>query len=52
MTLENETKVGLLFALKDFTAETVKGLLMPVKRQKQGGGGTSGAFAGYDIVRE
>lgn len=35
VTLENETKVGLLFALKDFTAETVKGLLMPVKRQKQ-----------------
>lgn len=35
VTLENETKVGLLYALKDFTTETVKGLLMPVKRQKQ-----------------
>ena len=35
VTLENETKVGLLYALKDFTTETVKDLLMPVKRQKQ-----------------
>ena len=35
VTLENETKVGLLYALKDFTTETVKGLLFPVKRQKQ-----------------
>lgn len=35
VTLENETKVGLLYAMKDFTTETVKGLLMPVKRQKQ-----------------
>ena len=35
VTLENETKVGLLSALKDFTTETVKGLLLPVKRQKQ-----------------
>ncbi len=35
VTLENETKVGLLFALKDFTIRTVKGLPMPVKRQKQ-----------------
>jgi len=35
VTLENETKVGLLYALKDFTQETVKGLLLPVKRQKQ-----------------
>lgn len=33
--LRNETKVGLLMALKDFTEETVKGLLLPVKRQKQ-----------------
>lgn len=35
VTLENETKVGLLYALKDFTAQTVKDLRMPVKRQKQ-----------------
>ena len=35
VTLENETKVGLLYALKDFTKEAVKGLFMPVKRQKQ-----------------
>jgi len=35
VTLENETKVGLLYALKDFTTQTVKGLPMPVKRQKQ-----------------
>ncbi len=35
VTLENETKVGLLFALKGFTIRTVKGLPMPVKRQKQ-----------------
>ena len=35
VTLENETKVGLLYALKDFTRETVKGLILPVKRQKQ-----------------
>lgn len=35
VTLENETKVGLLHALKDFTTETVKGLLMPVQQQKQ-----------------
>lgn len=35
VTLENETKVGLLYALKDFTVSTVKGLLLPVKRQKQ-----------------
>lgn len=34
VTLENETKVGLLYALKDFTQDTVKGLLMPVRRQK------------------
>ena len=27
VTLENETKVGLLYALKGFTTETVKGLL-------------------------
>jgi len=35
VTLENETKVGLLLALKGFTTQTVKDLLMPVKRQKQ-----------------
>ena len=35
VTLENETKVGLLYALKEFTKETVKGLILPVKRQKQ-----------------
>lgn len=35
VTLENETKVGLLYALKDFTADTVKGLLLPVKRQRK-----------------
>ncbi len=35
VTLENETKVGLLFALKDFTEQTVKGLPMPVKRQSR-----------------
>lgn len=35
VTLENETKVGLLYALKDFTRSTVKDLLLPVKRQKQ-----------------
>ena len=35
VTLENETKVGLLYALKDVTRETVKGLILPVKRQKQ-----------------
>ena len=34
VTLENETKVGLLYALKDFTTETVKGLLMPVRIQE------------------
>lgn len=35
VTLENETKVGLLYAMKDFTVQTVKYLRMPVKRQKQ-----------------
>ena len=35
VTLENETKVGLLYALKGFTTETVKGMLLPVKRHKQ-----------------
>lgn len=35
INLRNETKVGLLYALKDFTRSKVKDLLMPVKRQKQ-----------------
>ncbi len=35
VTLENETKVGLMLALKDFTARTVKVLPMPVKRQSR-----------------
>lgn len=35
VTLENETKVGLLFALKDFTERTVKNLPMPVKQQSR-----------------
>ena len=41
VTLENETKVGLLYALKDFTTETVKDLLMPVKRQNRTSGSRS-----------
>lgn len=35
ISLNNETKVGLLYALKGFTEEAVKDLLLPVKRQKQ-----------------
>ena len=34
VTLENETKVGLLYALKDFTTETVKDLLKLVNGLK------------------